>query len=410
MFTLEQPENPLARLLANATSSGFQKHMKEAELQKRTTKTKSALSKLTAESSVFDVINAIQDVPEEDREGILKVYDSVSKAKKGEAKTQNERTKLAKEKSEAGVLGKYRRGEQITPEEEESLSAQSQRSLLSAQNKGGITSKPVPSDVGNTIKSVLDQNKGKTADELALAMDEAGIPRTYSNSYVENRRRQDEKTGAREELLEKEQAKADVGYQKTLPEMKKALEHKKFVNTRWRELNKKGVTGKPYEKFLEKWGLINLTSEGRREAGSLQKEYAKEFRQILGSQMSAQEFFTLLNAYPNPDFSMEANDAILNNYEILDDIKEKEIRIAQKLLKEHKGRPPRNFELEVANQVEEYAKTKVPEMRRNMAIMQQGLKSEVPNGKVLMYDPEGNILHADPQDVEQYQQLGATLP
>jgi hypothetical protein len=57
---------------------------------------------------------------------------------------------------------------------------------------GGISGQSVPPEVSQAIPNILESNKNSNADELAVAFDLARIPRAYSNSYIENRRRQDE--------------------------------------------------------------------------------------------------------------------------------------------------------------------------------------------------------------------------
>jgi hypothetical protein len=402
MFNLEQPANPL-ELLASHLGTGLVKQ----QLQKREDKQVSdILSKIGPDSSPFDAINAIEGarISPEKKAELHKVYQNAYELKTKRGEKQPDSTGI---EADAKLVG-------ISPEEFAKYSPDTRKKLVTKAtrppSKEGVTSQPVPPEVGQAIESVLGSNPDATSDQLLVQMDKAGVPRIYSNALIENRRRDQERGNAREDILEAEQAKGDIAYQKQIPEMQKTLAHRKDVTNRFEDLNKKGVTGKPYEKFLEKVGLINLTSEGRREAGSLQKEYTKDIRQILGSQFSAQEFFTILNSYPSPDFSKEANQAIINNYKIWDDIKEKEIAIANKLIKENKGRPPRNFELDVANSLSEYANSRVPEMRKNIEKVKSQLETKVPSGFVLMYDQNGDVLHVPANELDQAINLGATRP
>lgn len=61
---------------------------------------------------------------------------------------------------------------------------------------GGLSGQPVPDEASKAIEYVVKNNKDASADELAMKFDAAGIPRAYSNSYIENRRRMDE-TGSK---------------------------------------------------------------------------------------------------------------------------------------------------------------------------------------------------------------------
>lgn len=88
---------------------------------------------------------------------------------------------------------KFISGQTLTPEEEAIVRPELKISFMKAQKpKGGITAQSVPEDVKQAIPQILNANKGANSDELAVAMDNAGIPRAFSNSYIENRRRQDE--------------------------------------------------------------------------------------------------------------------------------------------------------------------------------------------------------------------------
>lgn len=90
-----------------------------------------------------------------------------------------------------GIHGRY--GEQVLKNR---LDIEQQAAAsTAAQNKpapGGLSGQPVPPDVQAALSAVVQANPDANADQLLGAMDEAGIPRTYSNAYIESRRRQDE--------------------------------------------------------------------------------------------------------------------------------------------------------------------------------------------------------------------------
>lgn len=213
----------------------------------------------------------------------------------------------------------------------------------------------------------------------------------------------------REEQLASSQAQADVKYNQTLQELSKQHELKEQSLERLESLNKKGVTGKPFEKLLEKAGLVNLTSDGRREFAADVKNLITDIRSILGGQFSNFEFQTILNAYPSVDFSKEANEAIIKNLKGFQDIKKKEVEYATQLKKENKGKIPFDFQSQVNEKVRDYAASKVEEFKKNnQKIM--GEEFGITPGNTLMLDPNGEPLDVPPKDVEKYQSLGATLP
>lgn len=95
---------------------------------------------------------------------------------------------------------------QNLPPELASLGEGVQREVLSnLQPKappGGVTAQPIPEDVRFKMRDIIQQNPNATSDELALSFDEAGIPRIHSNTFIENRRRQEESTEKRSGRLE----------------------------------------------------------------------------------------------------------------------------------------------------------------------------------------------------------------
>ena len=213
----------------------------------------------------------------------------------------------------------------------------------------------------------------------------------------------------RQQHIESSQAQADVKYNQNLQELSRQHELKEQTLNRLESLNKKGVTGKPYEKLLEKSGLIALTSDGRREFAADVKNLITDIRSILGGQFSQAEFMTILNAYPSADFSQSANTSIIRNLKDFQDIKTKEVDFAQQLKKENGGKIPMDFQAKVNEKVREYVDKKIPQIKENTRkIMNEeyGIKP----GFYLMFDPQGEPLQVDPNDIEKYESLGATLP
>jgi hypothetical protein len=213
----------------------------------------------------------------------------------------------------------------------------------------------------------------------------------------------------RDVRVSQEQAKSDVKYNSELQNAEKQHKIKTESLNRLEKLNFKGVTGKPFEKLLEKAGLVNLTSEGRREFAADVKNLITDIRSILGGQFSQFEFQTILNAYPSADFSKEANTSIIKNLQSFQDIRNKEFEAARRIKKENGGKIPEDFQSIVNEEVNAYASSKLPEIKANT---QKILAEEygITPGNILMLDPSGEPLDISPQDVERYQQLGATLP
>lgn len=213
----------------------------------------------------------------------------------------------------------------------------------------------------------------------------------------------------REKSLESSQAQADVKYNQQLQEASKQHALKEQTLDRLEALNKKGVTGKPYEKLLEKMGLVNLTSEGRREFAADVKNLITDIRSILGAQFTGFEFQTILNAYPSADFSKGANEAIIRNLKDFQDIKSKEVQFANDIKKENGGKIPFDFQSQVNERVQAYAQAKIPQIKENTRRIMNA-EYGLPEGHTLMFDPNGEELSVPEKDIVKYMELGATLP
>jgi hypothetical protein len=203
------------------------------------------------------------------------------------------------------------------------------------------------------------------------------------------------------------QAQADVNYNKELQGAEKQHLLKSRRVERLDALNRKGVTGKPYEKLLEKAGLVSLTSDGRREFAGDVKNLITDIRSILGSQFSQFEFQTILNAYPNADFSQGANSAILRNLKEFQDIRNQEFVIAKQIKQENGGKLPLGFQDQVNERLHEYAIKKTDAIKENT---KQILNEEygIKPGFVLMFDQNQEPLQVPKEDVEKLKSLGAT--
>lgn len=225
----------------------------------------------------------------------------------------------------------------------------------------------------------------------------------------EQRQQQNSPEVIRDKQIAKAQSSADVKYNQTLAETSKQHELKEKSLSNLEKLNRQGVTGKPYEKLLEKMGLVNLTSEGRREFAADVKHLITDIRSILGGQFSNFEFSTILNAYPSADFSKEANNAIIKNLKDFQDIKTQEVKIAERLKKENGGEIPYDFQSKVNEGVRQYAQSKMASIKENTSKIMHD-QYGIPDDMVLMLDPNGEPLSVKPGDVERYKALGAQIP
>lgn len=244
--------------------------------------------------------------------------------------------------------------------------------------------------------------------QAALRSNKQQLARNMQSS---NKQAFQEFQGSSEQLRNKEissgQAKADVAYNSKLQQQAAGATDKIRSLYNLQNLNAKGVTGKPYEKLLEKTGLISITADGRREFAAETKNLYTDFKAVAGSQLTGFEFQTLMNAYPSADFSKSANEAIIKNNLIAQESSLKKSEIGNKLIEENGGKIPIDFERKVTRKYKEYVDSKIPEMKKNL---HEFWKSELPPGKVLMLDPIGDPLQVDKGDEKRWEKLGATYP
>ncbi len=283
----------------------------------------------------------------------------------------------------------------------------------SSQNapKSGLDASKITDDE-IAIATAMDPNLGRAlshAKDVALRENRENAKNEFDKEKYQEDVRRHSPEYVREQEQTKSQAKADIDYNKKLQESAKKIAIKRESLNRLKALNKKGITGKPYEKLLEKSGLIALTSDGRREFAAEVKNQFTDFKEIAGSQLTGMEFQTLMNAYPSADFSKEANEAIINNVEIVQDTVKKELQIADQLKKENRGRIPPDFNAKVNEKLQDYIESRSSELKNNL---EKVLNEQygIPKGQTLMFDPQGEPLSVNLNDIEKYQNLGATFP
>jgi hypothetical protein len=262
------------------------------------------------------------------------------------------------------------------------------------------------SDADIAQATAMDPNLGRILQQQKdVALREKRSEREFSE-----KQKKDSPEYQRQEILTKQQATDDAKFYRDLNERKSKQILKKDSLQRLKAINKKGVSGKVYEKVLDSMGLTAKTSEGRRELSAEVKNQFTDFKAIAGSQLSASEFFVLAGAYPNSDFSQEANEAIINNLEQIHDTLDKEEEIARRLKKENGGKIPENSQEKVNKELQAYVSNRIEKMKDNIKKIQNA-EYGIPEGFNLMFDNEGQPLSVPDSDVAKLLDDGiANLP
>jgi len=237
------------------------------------------------------------------------------------------------------------------------------------------------SDSAIAQASIIDPNLARSLQHSK----DVALREKRETEALNEAKRQKSPEFQRETELTKAQAQSDTKYYNNLQEQRSKQVLKKESLNRLKRINKEGVSGKAWERVAENIGLTSLTSEGRREFSAEVKNQFTDFKAIAGSQLSAQEFFVLAGAYPNADFSKEANDAIIQNLEDVHDTLDKEHDIAEELIKENGGKKPENFQAKVNGRMQAYISKKISRMKENLQKVMNA-QYNIPQGHTLMFD------------------------
>lgn len=402
VLTPRLPKKPsLGQRLSEGIGRGleFGSQLMEQQQQKEIMAKESARIK---ELTGFDVID-IQDPKIRQKAFKLAMDSKFAKDDlQGKKDLQQQKYQLDQENKEAllnqklGFLGQKLGGTSQQNESSENQMNQNQ------ENNGFDVTQLTDNDIASI--AAVDPNMARALSHSKdVALREKREQRNFEAKEIERSPQYQ-----REKKLTETQASADIEYNKKLQDSTKRTVLKRESLDRLKKLNQKGITGKPYEKLLEKAGLIGLTSEGRREFAAEVKNQFTDFKDIAGSQLTGQEFQTLSNAYPSPDFSKEANNAIIKNLEIVQDTLNEEHKIANRIKKAY-GKVPEDFQSKVNEQLEEYAKSRSVEMKDNLRLIQNE-ELGIPKGHTLMISPNGEELSVPNEEVEKLMNLGAILP
>lgn len=153
--------------------------------------------------------------PEELQNNIAQILSQVSPEKQGTAIQflQNRMQNIEqKKKAEQTRLAETQAG--VTPGLHPTLQAQQLRNAAPPKPAGGLTGQATPPEVSQAISNVIQNNPSAKADDLALAFDKAQVPRAFSNSYIESRRRQDETNVSQNIATKKESRKELLDFHK----------------------------------------------------------------------------------------------------------------------------------------------------------------------------------------------------
>jgi hypothetical protein len=343
MFNIEQPANPL-ELLASHLGTGL---VQQQTANRENKQVMDVLSKIGPDSSPFDAINAIEGsrVSPEIKARLGELYQNSYKLNTERSKYQQELSEKAEKKkneekaniSEAKSLG-------IPVEEYSNYGQEYKKGLIKNKttnpSKGAQSFLPVPKEYSDEIQRILKENPDSDADDLALSLDQAGIPRAFSDSFIQNRReKQDRELTQKGKDIDIHNSWAP--YEKELRDnaerASKQLESIEDI----RDAIKQGAS--------DPWGLVNwarsfgplgqtlssaFQSAAQGQMGAALPNLIEGFRQLFGQRITDADLMILKDKLPDFGKTDEANEAILKvlskyakplveKYEIARDVKKK---------------------------------------------------------------------------------------
>jgi hypothetical protein len=193
------------------------------------------------------------------------------------------------------------------------------------QGSTALNAQAVPPEVADAIEQIVKENPEADADSLQILMDKANIPRGYSLSYTENRRRQDDrkaeidqknKVATRQEQLQfhKESEKYDEELMKNTRIAKKQIETVKNIE---QAINSGKVKPSSWANIFKGFGKVGdkiseaiLNGDQATILASM-PQLLEGWKEVFGVRLSDADLKVLNDKLPSIGKSPEANKAIL---------------------------------------------------------------------------------------------------
>ncbi len=330
-------------------------------------------------------------------------------------KAQKDVEKAEKKANEAVIAQDLQKTRNLSPEQSKAYAANPSalNTVYPKEGKQTQASQPINEDQLRRIQHVESQPEFASASlpVKSKMFRDAGVSKENNDSalkpYVEEANLQ----GERGKILRKEQAKADIGFAQEQVAKIPQLAAKQRVFEEANILNEQGVTGQLWDQAMNKAGLLQFTSEGYRVFTSVAKDVIKNtgIKDVIGSQISQQEFKFFTDATINPNFSKEANRQIIRKDQIALRYDKLYADITNGLIEQNGGEVPERLQQKVNAEFFKQSQ-KLSKQLKEAAIDYEAIQN-VPAGKVLMYDKKRRPLHVPADQVEMYSKppYGATL-
>lgn len=230
---------------------------------------------------------------------------------------------------------------------------------------------PVPPEISAGIETVLNSNKNSKADDLAQAFDKAGVPRVFSNPYVETRRRQDETNAKNEQKqlnathaeklkFHEESAVYDAELLKKTQVAKRQVEAIDEIEKRLAKGNVKPNSAANMFKGMGKIGdkiSKALENEDQAAINASIPQLLEGWKDIFGVRLSDADLKILEDKLPSIAKSTDANKAVLKILRKYADMTLLRGQIANDILKQNNDLRPLGYARKVEERFDEMIKS-----------------------------------------------------
>ena len=252
---------------------------------------------------------------------------------------------------------------------------------------GGVTAQRVPPEIGAKIGEVLNNSQDLSSDDLKNVMDSIGIPPIYSNGYIENRRRTQEKGSEHDIKFHQESAEFDKSLRDHANTARRQIPliENGIKSVEGGKINP-GSLANVFSFFGERGKKISNALLSKDESALLASipEFLEGRKELFGVRLSDADLRLLQDKLPDIGKNKEANLAILK---LMKKSAEKSIKlekVSQDVL-EKKGLPyrsgklrPLGYERDVMNAFEDF--------ERNQETFEQAPPAAQHKGKVIEDD------------------------
>lgn len=281
---------------------------------------------------------------------------------------------------------KFLSGKELSEKELELVRPEMRIQAMKAQApKGGVTAQPIPKEYSQKIPEILNANKDVSAEELASAFDAEGIPSTYTNKYIETRRRDQERTSGETIKIHEMTKEEDKEIYEKASTAKKQIESIKDIREVADKVKPSNISNwfKGFGKVGDKLADAFTTAAQGKFAAAL-PTLIEGWKDVFGVRLSDADLKIIQDKLPGLGKDAAANKAILDVIEKYAKPNLMRAEIANEIKKENKGFRPIDFTAQVEERLQKRL-TPVP-----------------------MITPDGRAINVPPEEVEEAEKLGAT--